>query len=122
MESLAEREYGLQMQAALLRTIAAVLRSGSEDSGTTAETVRAELDEVEQQIASLLGAGRPMLDLARRLGWTWYEVDFVWVTVALASDPRLLVHARVLDPTAAQGVSPALYSRIAQVDAATANM
>ncbi|MBA3459743.1 MAG: hypothetical protein H0T46_07265 [Deltaproteobacteria bacterium] len=105
------------MQSALLRTIAAVLRAGAEDPGTSSAAVLAELEGVEREIAELPRTDRPMLDLAQRLGWGVHEIDFVWVTLALAADPRMLVHARALDPGAAQGMSPALYSRIARLDA-----
>ena len=118
--SLARREYELQLSFALLRTSAAVLRAGAAAVDMTLESVRAELEDLGRQLASLPDDGRPMLSLAGRLGWSAHEVDFVWVTIALASDPRLYVHARALDPGSVQGLSTALYSRIAQLDPAGA--
>jgi len=122
MDPVATREYGLQMQSALLRTITAVIRAGAEDPQQSGQAVRAELEGVERQIAQLPGAGRPMLSLALRFGWSAHEIDFVWATVALATDPRVLVHARALDTGAAQGMSTALYSRIANLDAAGSHL
>ncbi len=115
----AARDYALQMQAALLRTISAVLRAGAEDGVASADAIQAELEAVQRELAALPLEGRPMLDLAARFGWTAQEIDFLWVTVALATDPRLFVHARALDGNAVQGMSTALYSRIARLDAAS---
>jgi hypothetical protein len=116
--SPAEREYVLQLQHALLRTMATVLQS-SEDA-TASEHIAVELRELECELDRLPTSQRPMLALARRFGWSHLETDFVWVTTALAADPRLLVHARALDPVAVQGMSTALYSRIARLDSADA--
>jgi hypothetical protein len=103
----------------LLRAIRAVLRANAQDTGPNAEAIGAEYAAIQRELAVLDG-DRPMLHLARRFGWSSLEVDFVWTAVALAADPRLLVHARALDPNAPMGMSLALYSRIAQLDAASA--
>ncbi len=102
------------MRSVLLRTIAAVLRAGADDSEKL--DVQGEFEDVDRELA-MLPSERPMSTLARRLSWSALETDFVWATIALATDPRLLVYARVLDPSAAQGMSMALYSRIARLDA-----
>jgi hypothetical protein len=114
VESLAVREYGLRMRSLLLRTMAAVLRAGADDPQDL--DMLGDLEDVERELATL-PPGLPMSALARRLGWNAIETDFMWATIGLATDPRLLVHARALDPTAPQGMSPALYSRIARLDA-----
>src|SRR5688572_27892703 len=103
MGSPASGEYGLQMQFALLRTMLAVLRANGQETSANADALRRDLENVARELGQLAGA-RPMTQLARRFGWNAHEVDFVWVTIALAADPRLLVHARALDPNAPQGM------------------
>jgi hypothetical protein len=118
---LGRHEYELWMQLALLRTIEAMLPADDPEGGSTLEEVRGELRAIEDQLTRLPdSAGRPMRALAGRLGWSPEVVDFLWMAVALAADPRLLVHARALDPGAGQGLSTALYSRIVHLDAAGA--
>jgi AAA+ superfamily predicted ATPase len=125
--SLARREYDLQLHAAYLRLCRAVVQSDhvrSTLAGREAETADAapyiatELELVERGIAELAaddGEPRPMLELAERMGWSDDEVGFVWAVVALAVNPRLLVHARALDDTATRGLSVALYGMIARL-------
>lgn len=120
-ESLARHEYVLQMQLSLLRTIQAVLPAGGPEFGANLERVRGELHVIEDELARLpSSADRPMRALAGRFGWSPREVDFLWMATALAAEPRLLVHARALDPGAGQGLSTALYSRIVRLDPAGA--
>ena len=112
---VASQEYELQLQLALLRTVAAVLRS---EPNANLEPIHREILAVDSSINALPSQERPILTLASRLGWSPIETDFVWVTVALATEPRMLVHARALDTSASQGMSISLYSRIAYLDAA----
>jgi hypothetical protein len=100
---VAGREYALQMQSALLRTMAAVLRA--EDGAATDDSVQDELDRVQQELATLPPDARPMLALAARFGWTAQEIDFLWVTVALATDPRLVGKTKWVPFSSAQAVS-----------------
>jgi hypothetical protein len=58
-----------------------------------------------------------MLALAQRLGCGEHEIGFLWTVAALAVNPRVLVHARGLDDTAARGMSVSLYGRIANLEA-----
>ncbi|HEY0988178.1 MAG TPA: hypothetical protein VGD80_14035, partial [Kofleriaceae bacterium] len=130
--SLARREYDLQLHAAYLRLCRAVVQSDQVRStlaGREAETADAapyiatELELVERGIAELAaddGEPRPMLELAERMGWSDDEVGFLWAVVALAVNPRLLVHARALDDTATRGLSVALYGMIARIAPAAA--
>jgi hypothetical protein len=114
---LAGEEYGLQMQRALLRLLEAVAR----ETDATAAGVQGELRVLDEAITRLpASTERPMARLARRFGWSPQEVDFVWLAVAVAADPRLLVHARALDAEAGRGLSTALYCRIARPAAADA--
>jgi hypothetical protein len=120
--SLARVEYELQLHAALLRTMRAMLqtqRVQREQDHPALTPIIEELDAVEQHLAELPDSPdeRPMLALARRLGCSDHEVGFLWAVVALAVNPRVLVHARGLDDTAARGMSVSLYSRIANLDA-----
>jgi AAA+ superfamily predicted ATPase len=123
--SVARREYDLQLHAALLRTMRAVL--DLQPAATAAPNPsRAPLDTellaVIRDLAALPDddANRPMRALARRQGWSPDEVGFMWTAIALAVNPRLLVHARALDDTATRGLSVSLYSRIAALDPAAA--
>ncbi|TMQ16225.1 MAG: ATP-binding protein [Deltaproteobacteria bacterium] len=119
--SLARIEYELQLHAALLRTMRAMLqtqRVQREQDHPALAPISEELDVVEQHIAELPGADeRPMQALARRLGCSGHEVGFLWTAVALAVNPRMLVHARGLDDTASRGLSLSLYGRIANLEA-----
>ncbi len=121
----ARREYDLQLHAALLRTMRAVLDADREQRArehAAAPQLEAELVEVTRQLAALPtdDARRPMRALARRQNWSNDEVGFVWTAIALAVNPRMLVHARALDESAPRGLSAALYTRIAGLDAAAA--
>jgi AAA+ superfamily predicted ATPase len=126
--SLARREYDLQLHAAYLRVCRAVVSSDqvrSSLSGREPETADAapyiatELELVERRIADLEaeddGDARPMAGLAERLRWSDDEVGMLWTVVALAVNPRLLVHARALDDMATRGLSVALYTAIARL-------
>ena len=123
--ALARVEYDLQLHAALLRTMRAVLETDRERrqrEHAASPQLDAELADVVAKIAALPDdpARRPMRALARRLHWSDDEVGFVWATVALAVNPRLLVHARALDDTALRGMSAALFARIAGLEPAAA--
>ena len=83
---VASQEYELQLQLALLRTVAAVLRS---EPNANLEPIHREILAVDSSINALPSQERPILTLASRLGWSPIETDFVWVTVALATE---LVH------------------------------
>ena len=113
----ARREYDLQLHAALLRTMRAVLDTQSEASAAR-PPLEAELATVAGEIAALPDddARRPMRALARRQGWSADEVGFMWTAIALAVNPRMLVHARALDDTASRGLSASLYARIAALE------
>jgi hypothetical protein len=120
--SLARIEYELQLHAVLLRTMRAMLqtqRVQREQDHPALAPIGEELDVVEQHIAELPPhvEERPMLGLARRLGCTDHEIGFLWTAVALAVNPRMLVHARGLDDTASRGLSLSLYGRIANLEA-----
>jgi hypothetical protein len=120
--SLARIEYELQLHAALLRTMRAVLqtqRVQREQDHPALPQIVEELDAVERHIAELPDSpeDRPMLALARRLGCGRDEIGFLWTVVALAVNPRMLVHARGLDDTASRGLSVSLYGRIANLEA-----
>jgi len=119
---LARREYELQLHAVLLRTMRAMLqtqRVQREVDHPALASIVDELDAVDRQIAALgeRPDGRPMLALAHRLGCGEHEVGFLWTAVALAVNPRMLVHARGLDDTASRGLSASLYGRIANLEA-----
>jgi len=120
---LARTEYALQLHAALLRAMRAMLQTQrvqrDDDHPALAQIVE-ELAGVEYEIAQLPPRPelRPMLALTRRLGLGPDEVGFLWTVVALAVNPRMLVHARGLDDTAPRGLSASLYGRIANLDAA----
>jgi AAA+ superfamily predicted ATPase len=118
---LARSEYDLQLHAALLRTMRAVLDAEREQRGrehAAGPALDDELGTIEASIAELPddARGRPMLALARRLRWSQHEIGFVWTTVALGVNPRLLVHARALDDIAMRGMTASLYARIAGLD------
>ena len=120
--SLARIEYELQLHAALLRTMRAMLqtqRVQREVDHPALAPIIEELDALDQHIAELphRPEDRPMLALARRLGCGEHEVGFLWTAVALAVNPRVLVHARGLDDTASRGLSVSLYGRIANLEA-----
>jgi len=121
----ARTEYDLQLHAVLLRTMRAVLDAERERLGrehAAGPRLDEELAAVEAALAALppTATARPMVELARRLRWSAHEVGFVWATVALAVNPRLLIHARALDDTAARGMTASLYARIAGLDPAAA--
>jgi ATPase family associated with various cellular activities (AAA) len=118
-------EYGLQLHAVLLRTMRAMLqtqRVQREQDHPALTPIVEELEVVEQQIAQLPDSpeDRPMLGLAHRLGCGADEIGFLWTVVALAVNPRVLVHARGLDDTASRGLSVSLYGRIANLEAEAA--
>ncbi len=115
-------EYELQLHAALLRTMRAMLqtqRVQRELDHPALPPILEELDAIEHHIAELppRADDRPMLALARRLGLGEHEIGFLWTAVALAVNPRVLVHARGLDDTASRGLSVSLYGRIANLEA-----
>ncbi|HUQ02635.1 MAG TPA: ATP-binding protein [Kofleriaceae bacterium] len=120
----ARREYDLQLHAALLRTMRAVIDSQppTTPAASAASPVRAqieaELANLERDVAALPAdhASRPMRALAARQLWTDDEVGFMWTAIALAVNPRMLVHARALDDTASRGLSVSLYARIAALE------
>ncbi|HEY0479955.1 MAG TPA: ATP-binding protein [Kofleriaceae bacterium] len=120
--SLARIEYELQLHAALLRTMRAMLQTQrvqrEQDHPALAQIVE-ELELVEHNIADLPYSpdDRPMLGLASRLGCSEHEIGFLWTVVALAVNPRMLVHARGLDDTASRGMSVSLHGRIANLEA-----
>ncbi|MEO7730220.1 MAG: ATP-binding protein [Kofleriaceae bacterium] len=121
-QSLARTEYGLQLHAALLRTMRAMLqtqRVQREEEHPALAQIVDELSAVEWKITELPERieDRPMLGLARRLGCSADEIGFLWTVVALAVNPRMLVHARGLDDSAPRGMSVALYGRIANLEA-----
>ncbi|HVV82157.1 MAG TPA: AAA family ATPase [Kofleriaceae bacterium] len=123
--TLARSEYDLQLHAVLLRTMRAVLDADRERRGAehpAEAALAADLAATEAAIAALPddAGARPMLGLARRLRWSPHELGFVWTTVGLAVNPRMLVHARALDESAVRGLSASLYARIAGLDAAAA--
>jgi AAA+ superfamily predicted ATPase len=135
--SQARREYDLQLHAALLRTMRTVLdlqaTTTTATTTTTANTaptpnparapLEAELLATIREIAALPDdddTNRPMRALARRQAWSPDEVGFMWTAIALATNPRMLVHARALDDTATRGLSVSLYARIAALDPAAA--
>src|SRR3954471_23766864 len=122
--SLARVEYELQLHAALLRTMRAMLqtqRVQREIDHPALPPIVEELAAIEHHISALplpdRAADRPMLALARRLGLGEHEIGFLWTTVALAVNPRVLVHARGLDDSASRGLSVSLYGRIANLEA-----
>ncbi len=121
-ESVARREYRLQLQAVWLRTTRAALQSrrrqGIDDEALMGRILD-DLAAVESELGELPldPRARPMLALAQRLGWRAEELGFLWAAVALHSNPRVMVHARGLDETAARGLSVSLYSRIAELEA-----
>ncbi|HRC56531.1 MAG: ATP-binding protein [Myxococcales bacterium] len=121
LESLAQREYRLQLQAVLLRTMRAALlgrrRPAVEDDAALGRILD-DLAAVESELAMLPDDARqrPMLALAQRLGWTQEETSFLWSVVALHVNPRMMVHARGLDDTSPRGISLALHSRIAELE------
>jgi hypothetical protein len=119
---LARVEYELQLHAALLRTMRAMLqtqRVQRELDHPALPPIIEELDAIDRHIAELPPSAddRPMLALARRLGCGEHEIGFLWTAVALAVNPRVLVHARGLDDTAPRGLSVSLYGRIANLEA-----
>ena len=124
-ESLAQREYRLQLEAAMLRTMRASLlgrrRQAVEDDAAMGRILD-DLAAVESELADLPESARerPMLALAQRLGWTDEEVGFLWSAVALHVNPRVMVHARSLDDSAQRGMSVALHSRIVDLESAPA--
>ncbi len=123
--ALARSEYDLQLHGVLLRTMRAVLDAERERRGrehAAGPQLDAELAEVDAALAALPPdpPSRPMLDLARRLHWSEHEIGFVWATVALGVNPRLLIHARALDDTAVRGMTASLYARIAGLGPAAA--
>jgi AAA+ superfamily predicted ATPase len=133
--SAARREYDLQLHAALLRTMRAVIDSQAPSTSATptatttasaSTTVRAQLEtelaSMERELAALPAddLARPMRALASRQAWTDDETGFMWTAIALAVNPRMLVHARALDETANRGLSASLYARIAALDPAAA--
>ncbi len=110
---LARNEYDLQLHAVLLRAMRA--------SGGDRPQLESELGEVERQLADLPeDPRRPMLALSRRMRWSADEIAFIWTSVALVANPRLLLHARSLDDTAPRGLSPSLFVRLAGLDPARA--
>ena len=120
--SLARVEYELQLHAALLRTMRAMLqtqRVQRELDHPALPPIIEELGAIDHHIAGLPPSAdsRPMLALARRLGCGEHEIGFLWTAVALAVNPRVLVHARGLDDTASRGLSLSLYGRIANLEA-----
>jgi hypothetical protein len=120
--SLARVEYELQLHAALLRTMRAMLqtqRVQREVDHPALPPILEELGAIEHRLAELPPSpeDRPMLALAHRLGGGEHEIGFLWTAVALAVNPRVLVHARGLDDTASRGLSVSLYGRIANLEA-----
>jgi hypothetical protein len=120
--SPARVEYELQLHAALLRTMRAMLqtqRVQREVDHPALAPIVEELGAIDHHIAELRPSAedRPMLALARRLGCGEHEIGFLWTAVALAVNPRVLVHARGLDDTAPRGLSLSLYGRIANLEA-----
>jgi len=120
--TLARTEYALQLDAAFLRTVRAVLqteRAQRADTHPSLTEIGQDLQALERKIGNLPNSSeqRPMLDLAYRLGCSEDEVDFLWAVVALAVNPRMLVHARALDDSAPRGLSIALFGQIANLPA-----
>lgn len=121
----AQRELHLQLQLVLLRTMHAALQSRRSTSVEHEAALGRILDELAATESELGGLPhspqqRPMLALASRLGWREEEISFLWAAVALHVNPRMMVHARGLDDTAPRGMSVALHSRIADLDATSA--
>ncbi|HUH02594.1 MAG TPA: ATP-binding protein [Kofleriaceae bacterium] len=112
--AVARAEYELHVHGWLLRAMRAVLLV-EQPEHPAAASLEAELVEIERRLGALPDGG-PMDRLARRLKWNGHEAGFVWAAVALASNPRMLVHARVLDENAARGMSAALFVRIAGLE------
>lgn len=123
-------EYRLQLQAAMLRAMRAQLvatRGRDVEAEAIAGNVSDELVTLEAELAALPGPEteeglyeRPMLALAQRFGWSDDEVGFLWAVVALHVHPRMTVHARALEETAARGMSVSLYARMAELEGAEA--
>src|SRR5207302_1692669 len=87
--SLARVEYELQLHAALLRTMRAMLqtqRVQRELDHPALSPIIEELGAIDHHIAELppSAEARPMLALARRLGCGEHEIGFLWTAVALA--------------------------------------
>jgi hypothetical protein len=100
------------MRAALL-----LRRRNVEDEGALGNVLD-ELATVEAELFAMPedAAARPMLGLARRLGWSDEETGFLWAVVALHVHPRMMVHAHGMDEAAPRGMTVSLYSRIADLE------
>src|SRR5688572_15672296 len=88
--------YHRELERVRLRAMLAIERIGAgETSAGAAERIAQELARVEAAVAAERPGSRAA-DLARRLGLADDEVDLLWTAVAVAADPRMQPHARVL--------------------------
>jgi hypothetical protein len=109
--------FELALERVYLSTMRAALRSQGADEALVAEVERSLRATIERLDALSDDAPTPMRTLASRLGLGPEEVDFVWACVAVAAEPRLLVHAQALvGADARRGMSLGLYALLAELD------
>jgi hypothetical protein len=94
----------------------------NEASGATREKLIGELTRLDAALADDRPAGR-VAALAERLALLDDEVDLLWTAVAVAADPRMQPHARVLGGNVARrGLTLAMHTLIANLDGGRARL
>ena len=116
--AMSTHAYHLELERVRLRAMLAIERIGRRDEAAAParERMAQELTRLEAALADERPAGRAAA-LAERLGLIDDEVDLLWTAVAVAADPRVQPHARVLGGAEARrGLSLATHALIADLD------
>jgi hypothetical protein len=111
------RQYDHELERVRLRAMLAIerLERRGDTAGSAHERMSQELSRIDAALADEQLRGRAAA-LAERLGLVDDELDLLWTAVAVAADPRVQPHARVLGGVdARRGLSLATYAVIADL-------
>jgi len=112
-------QYHRELERVRLRAMLAIERiSGRPDAAARIESMTQAAVDLDADTTP----GR-MTELAARLGLVDDEVDLLWTAVAVAADPRVVPHVRVLGGGEARlGISLATHALIADLDGTRARL
>ncbi len=103
--ALARAELDREVERVLARTLRAIALRDRDDVATTALTAR-----VAAADQAAVAGDTPMARLVARLGLAEAQRAFLWAAVAIATEPRLAVHAEALGGSPARrGLAVGLY-------------